>query len=68
MSFASMSEGKRLVKTLLNKVKILKENNDNLKCCGNCSNFMSNQMCVNEPDKYCDSWEYDGLTREDREV
>ena len=43
--------------------------NDNLKCCGNCSKW--GYVCSSRdyhPQRVCYKWEYDGLTREEREV
>jgi len=53
-------------------------NIDDLKCCGNCLNRVTNDMgdCSSEgceetdnitgSYEYCDEWEYDGLHRESR--
>jgi len=44
----------------------LKTENDNLRCCGNCGKHYKD--CHNELSyEFCDKWQTDGLTREERE-
>jgi hypothetical protein len=43
-----------------------------MKCCGNCVAFDGTTICFLKDDimycnKYCSQWQYDGLTREERE-
>jgi hypothetical protein len=38
-----------------------------LKCCGNCQFLYKETTCMNG-NNYCSSWEYDGLTRKEREI
>ena len=52
----------------------LKTENDNLRCCGNCTHIeqgYEEYFCVRtrldvQPNHYCDKWQSDGLTREER--
>ena len=43
--------------------------NENLKCCGNCK--ITYKVCYMgnlESNCFCDDWEYDGLTQEQRKI
>jgi hypothetical protein len=40
-------------------------------CCGNCKNYKYGNLCDGQPvshDSWCESWVYDGLARNKREV
>jgi hypothetical protein len=50
------------------EIKRLEAENEALKCCGNCTYFYDNE-CMKFPEidgEYCDKWESDTLTQEDR--
>lgn len=43
------------------------EENENLKCCGNCENFMT--YCITQKSyEYCKDWQSGNLTRKEREI
>ena len=49
-------------------IAALKQQIENLKCCGNCKKYVENRNCYNmRPGSYCGGWLPDGLTRKDRE-
>ena len=49
-------------------IAALKQQIENLKCCGNCKKYVENRNCYNmRPGSYCPGWLPDGLTRKDRE-
>ena len=49
-------------------IAALKQQIENLKCCGNCKKYVENRNCYNmRPGSYCPGWLPDGLKREDRE-
>lgn len=61
--------------SLQNQLKLMTENAalrqqvENLRCCGNCFNFYQGLCCptTNEPvNHYCEQYESDNMTREDR--
>ena len=42
-----------------------------MKCCGNCKNYKYGNLCEGKlvsHDSWCESWFYDGLTRDNRAV
>ena len=43
---------------------------DNLRCCGNCKHYTPRGDCLSKhgynPHYYCDMWQPDGLTRDER--
>jgi len=43
----------------------------NMACCGNCKNYKYGNLCDGKHvshDSWCESWFYDGLTRDNRAV
>jgi hypothetical protein len=50
------------------EIKRLEAEVEGMKCCGNCTYFYDNE-CMKFPEidgEYCDKWESDTLTQEDR--
>lgn len=55
-------------KALLPMVEQLEKENEALKCCGNCKYMFVGCFVNHEAQQYCGSWEYDGMTREQRQL
>ena len=52
-------------------VKQLEFKIDNLRCCGNCKNWICQQRqesVERKDDRMCESWAWDGLTQEQRKI
>ena len=46
---------------------------EDLKCCGNCENYVDNNHCFwddndRTANEVCGKWEFDDMTKEEREV
>jgi hypothetical protein len=39
-----------------------------LKCCGNCIFYLTENQCLENGKHYCLDWQYDGLTRKERDI
>lgn len=51
------------------EIKRLEADVERLKCCGNCKYFSPYYCPLHwscEPNEYCDKWQSDGMTQEDR--
>jgi hypothetical protein len=58
-----------IVKPYEEKIKRLEAEVEGMKCCGNCKYFSSYDCPLHwscEPNEYCDNWQSDELTAEDR--
>ena len=68
-----LAAGEAAVKKVaeLEKEVALKEENESLRCCGNCKHYTPRGDCRSKhgysPGHYCDFWYHDGLTKEGRE-
>ena len=63
------------ISSLRLEIEELREQKEDMKCCGNCEHFDGFGICYFKDnqkgmpaERYCKNWQFDGMTRKEREI